>query len=246
VKRLRHDLHILTGVYAVDAIDGTERDRFEHHLNRCQPCSHEVRGLRETATRLAVAVARVPPPQLKVRVMAAAASTRQLPPAIEVRPVPSRPRTRWLPGVAVGLAAAATVVAIVLSFTLTSTQLQLDATKAQQQAVAAVLNSPDAHLLTHRTSLGGEVTVVVSHRDRKMIFTTTGLPRLPGAKVYQLWLLGRPRTRSAGLLPLPSQGRTAPVLASGLVRGDSVGVTVEPAGGTAQPTTTPIVVIPLY
>jgi anti-sigma-K factor RskA len=35
-----------------------------------------------------------------------------------------------------------------------------------------------------------------------------------------------------------------PVLASGLLAGDKIGVTVEPAGGTAQPTTSPIVVIP--
>jgi hypothetical protein len=33
------------------------------------------------------------------------------------------------------------------------------------------------------------------------------------------------------------------VLASGLETGDSVGVTVEPAGGTTAPTTTPIVVL---
>ena len=79
----------------------------------------------------------------------------------------------------------------------------------------------------------------------KMIFTSAGLPALPGTKVYQLWLLGQPRTRSAGLLPAARAGRTGPVLASGLVRGDQVGVTVEPAGGTAQPTTTPIVVMPV-
>lgn len=245
MKLLRHDLHILTGAYALDAIDGAERDRFEHHLNRCQPCSHEVRGLRETATRLAMAVARVPPPQLKVRVLTAAASTRQLPPASDLRPLP-QPRARWLPRLAIGLAAAAVAVAIALGYTLAATQRQLDAARSRQQAVAAVLSSPDARILTGRTSVGGTATVVVSRSERKMIFTAAGLPALPGAKVYQLWLLGQPRTRSAGLLPLPSEGRTAPVLASGLARGDSVGVTVEPAGGTAQPTTTPIVVIRLY
>jgi hypothetical protein len=51
--------------------------------------------------------------------------------------------------------------------------------------------------------------------------------------------------RSAGLLPLPSAGQTAPVLASGLVAGDKVGMTVEPAGGTSLPTTTPILLLTL-
>jgi anti-sigma-K factor RskA len=245
VRLLRPGLHALTGVYALDAVDGAERDRFEQHLNRCQSCREEVRGLHETAARLAIAVAIPPPPQLRVRVLAAVASARQLPPASDARPLP-QPRARWVPRLAVGLTAAVVAVAIALGFTLAATQRQLDKARAQQQAVAAVLGSPHARILTARTSLGGRATVVVSRSERQMIFTATGLPVLPGAKVYQLWLLGQPRTRSAGLLPLPSQGRTAPVLASGLVRGDSVGVTVEPAGGTAQPTTTPIVVIPLY
>ncbi len=247
MKLLRHDLHTLTGAYALDAIDGAERDRFEHHLGRCQSCGHEVRGLQDAAARLGIAVARVPPPGLKVRVLTAAAATRQLPPAADVRPVlPPRPGTGWLPRLAVGLAAAAVALAVTLGFLLASSQRQLTAAQSQQQAIAAVLGSPGARILTHRTALGGTVTVVVARHSGKMIFTSSGLPALPGTKVYQLWLLGQPRTRSAGLLPAARAGRTAPVLASGLVRGDQVGLTVEPAGGTAQPTTTPIVVIPLY
>jgi anti-sigma-K factor RskA len=86
---------------------------------------------------------------------------------------------------------------------------------------------------------------VVSRVEGKLVFTTAGLPRLPASKVYELWLMGPPRIRPAGLLPAPASGKTAPVLASGLAAGDSVGVTVEPAGGTSQPTTSPIVVMSL-
>jgi anti-sigma-K factor RskA len=244
VKLLRHDLHTLTGPYALDAVDDSERDRFEHHLHRCQPCSHEVRGLRETAARLGMAVAKAPPPGFRERVLTAAARTRQLPPVTDVRPLP-QPRARWMPRLAVGLAAAGMAVVIALGISLAVARRQLDDARAQQRAVAAVLNSPGAQILSRQTSLGGTATVVVSRSTQKMIFTTAGLPRLPRAKVYQLWLLGPPQTRSAGLLPLPSGSGTAPLLASGLAPGDSVGVTVEPAGGSAQPTTTPIVVIPV-
>jgi anti-sigma-K factor RskA len=99
--------------------------------------------------------------------------------------------------------------------------------------------------VTASTNVGGSATVVVSSSLRRIVFTATGLPALPGNRVYQLWLMGPPETRSAGLLSQPSAGQTAPVLAGGLVSGDRVGVTVEPAGGTARPTTPPIVVIPL-
>ena len=52
----RHDLHGLTGVYALDALTGLELGQFEHHLQQCPPCENEVRGFRETSTRLALAV----------------------------------------------------------------------------------------------------------------------------------------------------------------------------------------------
>ncbi|HEY2552509.1 MAG TPA: anti-sigma factor [Streptosporangiaceae bacterium] len=244
MRLLRHELHILTGAYALDAVDGRERDRFERHLHRCQPCGQEVLGLRETATRLAVAVARVPPPRLRERVLTAAAATRQLPPLTDLSPA-SRPSRRWVPRLAAGLAAAAVAVAIVLGVVLAGRQHQLDAAQARQQAIAEVLNSPGAKIASRPTSLGGSVTVVISRQLGKVVYTTAGLPPLPRSKVYQLWLLGPPRTRSAGLLPLPVAGRTVPLLAAGLASGDSFGVTVEPAGGTAQPTTAPIVDIPL-
>jgi anti-sigma-K factor RskA len=242
VKLLRHDLHTLTGAYALDAIDGAERDRFERHLHRCQPCDQEVRGLHEIAGRLAVAVTRVPPAQLKERVLAAAARTRQLPPAAVERRQPKLGRS-WLPRVAVAFGAVGVAAALVLAFALSSAQRQLDTVRAQDKAISAVLTAPGARILTARSTVGGTGTVVVASGQRKLIFTAAGLPQLSAAQVYQLWLIGPSRTRSAGLLPPATGGRTAPVLAAGLQPGDRVGVTVEPAGGTTQPTTTPILVI---
>jgi anti-sigma-K factor RskA len=242
VKLLRHDLHTLTGAYAVDAIDGAERERFEHHLNRCQSCDHEVRGLQETATRLGVAVARVPPPALKVAVLTSAAHTRQHPPVTDIRPLPE-PRARWRPRLAVPVAALAAAVVIALGVTLGIQHHQLDQARAQQRQVAAVLSAPDARLVTAQTSLGGTATVVESRHLDELVFTASGLPALAGAHVYQLWLMGPTKITSAGLLSGVSTGQSGPVLATGLVRGDRVGVTVEPAGGTKQPTTTPIVVL---
>ena len=253
VKLLRDDLHILTGAYALDALDGAERDRFEHHLHRCHPCANEVSGFTETAARLAMAVALVPPPRLRDRVLTAVARTRQAPPVTdraadrEASPVTRRrprPRPAWVPRLAGAAAAVAIAVAAVLSVAQVTTQHELDQTQAEGRALAAVLAAPDARIMRQPTSAGGAATVVVSPVRHEMIFSTAGLPALPAAKVYQLWLMGPPGTRSAGLLAA-SAGRTTPVLASGLRPGDQVGLTVEPAGGTAEPTGTPILVMPL-
>jgi anti-sigma-K factor RskA len=244
VKLLRHDLHTLTGVYALDAIDGSERERFEHHLLRCQPCDNQVRGLQATATRLAQAVAARPPEEMKVRVLAAVARTRQhQPPVFDSRPLPAAPGG-WARRLAVPVAAASLALAIVLSVLLGVSRHQLGVETAQQRAIAAVLTAPDARLATEPTSVGGVATVVIAPNLRQFIFTSKGLPALAAAKVYQLWVLGPGGTAtSAGLLRASGNGQTAPVLVAGLLRGDKVGVTVEPAGGTTKPTTTPIVVI---
>ena len=58
MRLLRHDLHSLSGAYALDALEaGSERDRFTRHLSRCQSCASEVRGFREVATAMAFAAA---------------------------------------------------------------------------------------------------------------------------------------------------------------------------------------------
>lgn len=242
----RTDLHQLSGVYALDAIGDPERDAFEHHLRRCRPCDNEVRGLAETATALAIAVAEAPPVGMRSRVLAATALTRQLPPVPAAEPGrPRRVATPWVPRLATALAVACLVIAVAFGVVGISAQHRLNAVQAQSRAVAAVLAAPDAQIASRPTSRGGTATVVFSRAETKLVVTTSGLPSLPSSKVYQLWLIGPSRVRSAGLLPAASAGRTAPVLASGLQAGDRVGMTVEPAGGTSQPTTTPIVVMTL-
>lgn len=244
MRLLRHDMHTFTGVYALDALDNAERERFERHLHRCQACAGEVRGLRETATMLAVAVARQPPPALRERVLAAVARTRQLPPVGEQQPRPE-PRPVWRTRLAVAMAAVCLVAALVLGITQIATQHQLDRAQARNRAVAALLAAPDARIMTKATAAGGTVAIVVSRQQHKMIVTAAGLPPLPSAKVYELWLIGSVKIRPAGLLPAPAAGRAGPVLVPELLPGDRLGLTVEPAGGSAQPTTKPILVAPL-
>lgn len=143
------------------------------------------------------------------------------------------------------VAAVAIVIACVLGIRLASTQRQLSAAQAGARALSGVLSAPDARILSARTSTGGVATVVVSAARRDLAVTIAGFRTLPDGQVYQLWLIGPPRTRSAGLLPAAVSGRAGPVLATGLVPGDKLGMTIEPAGGTSQPTTSPLMVLPL-
>jgi anti-sigma-K factor RskA len=87
--------------------------------------------------------------------------------------------------------------------------------------------------------------VVLAAERHELAVVTTGLPALPPGQVYQLWLIGKTKITSAGLLPPAKSGQTPAILATGVVKGDTLGLTVEPAPGSSQPTTKPIVALPL-
>jgi anti-sigma-K factor RskA len=247
----RHELHLLTGGYALDALTDEEHADFEKHLARCPSCEQEVRGLRETAARLAMATAVVPPPEMRSRVLAAAPRTRQLAPSSRNLRARAGNGTglRRLPLSRTGLTAAILALAAAVVFLLVtqvSTSRQLRQTQASNSAIAAVLAAPDARIESLPATEGGTVTAVMSLRQQEAVITSAGLPSLPGTRVYQLWVMTSSGTaRSAGLLTITHSGSATPVLADGVLPGDRLGITVEPAGGTAQPTTTPVVIMPV-
>ena len=250
MRFLRRDLHSLSGAYALDALETeAERDRFTRHLSRCPSCAGEVRGFREVATAMAFAAAgpsTEPPPGLRDRVLTAAARTRQLPPVVadgaRARPRRTRSWVPWLSGV---VAAASVVVAVLFGLAQAHTQDELNQVRAENKAISLLLSSPQVTLLSQSTTKGGVATVVLAAARHQLVVVTSGLPALPSGQVYQLWLIGKTKTTSAGLLPPTQAGQTPPMLASGVVKGDTLGLTVEPAPGSAQPTTVPILALPL-
>jgi len=211
VRLLRHDLHALSGAYALDALDpGSERDRFTRHLSRCQSCVGEVRGFRKVATAMAFATAAEPPPGLRDRVLTAAARTRQLPPEVKAHARARRTRSRvpWVPWLSGVVAAASIVVAVLFGLAQAHTQDQLNQVRAENQAISLLLSSPQVTLLSKPATTGGVATVVLSAARHQLAVVTTGLPALPPGRVYQLWLIGKTSTTSAGLLPPAQAGQT--------------------------------------
>ncbi|MGO8890215.1 MAG: anti-sigma factor domain-containing protein [Streptosporangiaceae bacterium] len=248
VKILADDWHVLTGSYALDALPDPERAEFERHLQHCPSCEAEVRGLRETAARLAVAKALQPPPGMEQRVLAATYRTRQLPPLPTDRLRADRGEVTRLfdrqPGrisrrMTAFAAAASVAAAVALGITQVSTQHRLESTQASDAAITRVVTAPDARIEATRTSAGGSVTVVASTALREAVITSTGMVSPPAGRVYQVWVMSPSGARSAGLMT----GRGT-LLASVVVPGDRIGITVEPAGGTSKPTTTPVAVLP--
>ena len=231
----RPEPHTLAGAYALDALDGPDRARFERHAARCQECTREVTGLREATARLAAAAAAQPPAALKEALRTETARTRQLPPVTQGSHATRRTRPR--PGarrLALALGGAAAVAAVTVW--ATASLGPPAGPPSSSQEIATVLTAPDAVKLTAQVRTGGTATIVMSHHDGMLVFAAARLRRLPAAQHYELWLIGSGRDRPAGRLPAPSHGMTGPVVASGLRSGDRLGLTVESATGTRRPT----------
>jgi anti-sigma-K factor RskA len=229
---MSENLHSLAAAYALDSLTDVERRRFETHLGECDTCADEVEGMRETVTRLATAAAEDPPDTLRERVLGEAARTRQVPPRVR------RPRRvhrlGWV------LSAACLVLAVVLGAAALRAQRQKENVDALNRGIAAVMAAPDARTVTAAVRPSGSGTVVVSRSLGKAVIVMSGLPRLSSAKTYELWFMGPRAPRPAGTMRPPARGNPTPVLAAGFGDATRIGITVEPAGGSPQPTGPPV------
>jgi anti-sigma-K factor RskA len=249
------DVHTLTGAYALNALDDDERADFERHLAACPECSQEVTELRLTANRLGTAVAEQPSELVRRRVLAEVTRTRQDPPD-GPRPVRVRARNRlrgpnrWLIGLTSVAAAVALALAVTFGVTALRAEHQLDdarqalaAAATRYAPVGQVLSEPDARTVTASAPGVGNATIMMSRKLDKGIFLAFNMPPAPKNKTYQAWAIGDGGAASS-LGPLRFVGSaTAPVVMNTLGGTAKIGVTVEPAGGSRQPTTAPLMLV---
>lgn len=239
----------LTGAYVVDALPDTERVQFERHLAHCSDCAREVAELRETVAVLGADAATAPPDTLRDRVLDEITRTRQVPP----RPVrrPRRPG-RWSARTwGTRLAVAATVVALALAGAFGGVAWQRGQELARTDQVMReyrergtqmrqLLQAPDARIV-HGSAGQANATTVVSRRLDKAMFLGSDLPAPSGERVYQLWITSGDGPTSAGVLPRQEGDRIDAAVVTTLPdRAEGMAVTVEPPGGSPQPTSEPV------
>jgi anti-sigma-K factor RskA len=233
-----HEIHALSGAYAVDALDAEEKALFEAHLAACSACRAEVADLQEATASMAGTTETDPPPALRDSVLAAIKAVRPLPPetapeepepATTVRSLPVRRRLTAFAAAAALLAAAGA-----------GTVVWHEATSSDQgsSAVDRVLQASDAKRVT--LTLGGRTSasVVRSVSEGKAVLITRGMPDAPSDRVYELWL----QTPAGTMVPagLMHGGSTTVVLKGDATNATAAGITIEPKGGSESPTSEPI------
>jgi len=223
----------LLAAFALHALDRDEARSVSAHVQSCAECQRELASLQGVTGELGSALRQIsPPPGLRDAVLA----------GIRVHPDVLQLRRGW----AVGLAAAAALLLVILAGLGVSLSRQLTALStrlAAQEQVLALLSAPSARSV----SLSGSVTAAVRlvyDPDRGRGALVVSDLRDPGREfVYQLWLIAGTQPESAGVFrPAPGQPVVLPIAAD-FSRYQAVAISVERApGGAPQPTTTPMLI----
>ncbi len=101
----------------------------------------------------------------------------------------------------------------------------------------AVATAPDAELRTLAGTLPGSLRVIHSAEQGAIVVDGADLPAVAGNETYQLWLVAPGgAVRSAGLFRPAADGRVMERFDGLDPTGFTIAVTLEPAGGSDQPT----------
>lgn len=250
--------HDLIGAYALGALDELESTRFERHLEECASCQAELAELREATSALALAHAEQPPARLREDVLKGIDETLQeggesqprsgMPGTTTAeRPATARQRLARNAKRFTLVAAALLAAALVTLNLLPPRQDPLDEVRAaalegNAGEVSRLLEEfgDELDLQDVVTDMGVSARLVRSNDDAVLI--TDGLPELAGDQTYQLWLIEEAGPRSSGLLGPAAD----PVGDIGELDEDvqAVAVSVEPAGGSEQPSEQIVLSIP--
>ena len=214
--------------YALDAISDTERTDIEHRLSRASRAiarafDTEVRAVQETMAAMSSATSTEPPAELRARVLSVVGSVRQV-----------RWRSRLL--------AAAAALVIGLAAVGIGLNLRPAATPTTAEQVFA---APDVRTTWEPIPTGGTATVVYSRQKAAGVLVMNNVaPPAPGT-VYQLWLFGGEGTRSAGTLNAAAVSSSTTAVLPNLGKSTTLAFTVEPGGGSPQPTGAVFAELPL-
>lgn len=232
-------------VYALGAMSPEDEIQIAAHLGTCQACREEYHRLLPvveaigSSTVIAPSVATLPSVALKRRVLSVT-RVRRL-------PIP------WtVPAVAAALLLLAVLTgALAGRLAVENGRLHhaLDLQTARSRDLAAA-RSRDETMIADFSGNGSRHYLVpggaIITKDSRLYIAMHSMPKVPRGKVYQAWVLPKGQKRmSPSITFVPTNGAAVLRVPVNALRIAAIAVSVEPAGGSAQPTTKPAFVLKL-
>jgi anti-sigma-K factor RskA len=226
----------LKDAYVLGALPEEERRELEEYLAAHPERQAEIDELGTVANLLALAPPeQEPPPELRRSIMDVVEAEAQHPPA----------RTRsWLAGLRelfsvrnLALGAAALLVIGLFSWNM----LLQGEVQDLQGRVASLQDTPESRMVAlEGTGAAQQAQAeVMILEDHKAVLMAEDMPRVPEDRTYQIWVIEGDVPQPSGLFE-PDEEWVAAVVEKPLKKGDVIAVTVEPKGGSRQPTTDPM------
>ena len=241
--------------YALDSLDAGERTLFEAHLSGCAECRHNVQEYRDVAGLLAHAAPTIAvPSNLGARV----AQLVQQDGSDSKQVMRRRFSASWLAIAALFVLAATGAVIVYRTqvqaddlrarvAALTEQSEQMNARAARTDSLMNLLTGHEVHVVS--LAQGDQkpvMRVFWNHEASRFIVTAFELPPAQPGKTYQLWAISNGKAPvSMGTFNTDANGDATAVLAvSDEVKNlgfiNLCAVPQEPAGGSPQPTETPV------
>ena len=220
------DLIALATPYALHAVPESELADIERQIAAApvavaQAFADEVRAVRGTMAVVSAATAVEPPDQLRDRLLTEVSTA----PIVELR----RKAKPWRTTI---LAAAA---ALVIGLGGLGVGLALRPAPSPSTA-EQVFAAPDVRTVSGQIPTGGTATVVFSREKNAGVLVMNNVaPPAPGT-VYQMWLIGDKGPESAGTMDAKAVAPSTTAVLPDLGSSKALAFTVEPPGGSAQPT----------
>lgn len=215
--------------YALGCLDPEDERAVSAHLPGCPACREELESFVHVADRLSTTVpAAEPPTGLEHRILRALGQRSSVP---RGSPASRFPRfAAWRPALAA--VAAVFVVALIAGNLLQWTGV------IQHKGLAGGARLMTVMLAGTGDARGAYGTIVLDTADREGVLAVTGLPRLDPAHQYQLWLIRGAERRSGGVFSVDAEGYGSLLLTvpSDFRDFRTLGISVEPAGGSPAPT----------
>ena len=242
--------------YVLDALTEEEKQQVESYLAEHPEARAQVQDLQSGASAVPYAVSPVEPPRrVKQALMARVAADVQARERSSAR-VGTESSRRGLRFedifrvLSLGAAAIAIVWAFVLSAQVAGLRSQIaalnDQVAAQSQSIDQIItNLPPSNksdVITVSLESTGEQPralgqLIANPNDQSAVLVISGLPPLAPGQTYQVWLIGNAPV-SAGLLTVDENGQSVLIVTSEEAIGSftSLGISIEPEGGSEQPT----------
>ena len=228
---VHNDYKEMIPAHALSALDAADERALSEHLAGCAECRRDLAEWEATAASLALSADTVEPsPEVREKILKSVSS---------VVPFPRPQQNLWqrlgsLGSIAAVLAFVALAVSVVVLW-------QQNRRLRQENEVVQILSSPGARVkdLKGTTEAPGASAKIVFDWTGRALLITSGLPRPPQGKEYQLWFIEPKHSPRPGkTFSTDNDGRGhLEERVSEVDREYSVfAVTLEPAGGVKSPT----------